>query len=118
MTNPTTIDRRDVAHSTNPVGGQDHIEEIEKPNRADKIDPDAARVPAGGGAGTVTGVSPSARDDLPDIGLPDDGPPVRSGMGGEDRLAPETDKANPGRLDQSRVEGRQTARMKSPRTND
>lgn len=26
MTNPATTDRRDVAHATNPIGGQDMIE--------------------------------------------------------------------------------------------
>lgn len=30
MTNPTTVDRRDVAHPTNPLGAQDHVEEIDK----------------------------------------------------------------------------------------
>lgn len=28
MSNPSTIDRRDIAHTTNPIGGQGHIEEI------------------------------------------------------------------------------------------
>lgn len=43
MTNPATIDRRDVAPTTNPIGGQAHVEQIDKPNRATPLDPKAAR---------------------------------------------------------------------------
>lgn len=46
MTNSRTVDRRDVAHPTNPVGGQEHIEQINKPNLADPIDLGAARLSA------------------------------------------------------------------------
>ncbi|MGV3552903.1 hypothetical protein [Rhizobium sp.] len=28
MNNPSTIDQRDVSHSTNPVGGQGYVDEL------------------------------------------------------------------------------------------
>jgi hypothetical protein len=46
MNNASTIDRRDVSHATNPIGGQGHIEEIEKPNAPTPLD--AEKRPRGG----------------------------------------------------------------------
>lgn len=120
--NPTPIDRRDVAHSTNPIGGQTHIEEIDKPNRADPLDAEADKLPAGGSDAAVTGMPQGARDDLPGAGLPRDVPPARTGRSGEEVRPAAPDEANPGanpgRLDQLRAEGRDTTHVQSPRPSD
>ena len=43
MTNPTTIDRRDVAHTTHPIGRRGYVEEINTSNAAALLD-DADRL--------------------------------------------------------------------------
>lgn len=115
MTNPPTIDRRDVAHNTNPVGGQAHVEQIDKPNRAAPLDPKADKLPAGGNDAGVSGVPRAARNDLPDTGMPDQVPPARSGQSADPAEPPSPTDTNPGRLDQIRAEGRDTAHVQSPR---
>jgi len=80
MTNPTTIDRRDVAHPTNPIGGHTHIEEDDL---GTPLDADADKLPAGGQGAAVPGVPQGATpgtagDD--DGGLAGNVPPARSGQ--------------------------------------
>ena len=118
MNNPRTIDRRDVAHSTNPVGGQEHIEQIDKPNRAEPLDPKAAKLPLGGSDAAVTGMPRETLNDQPDAGMPHRVPPVRSGQSGEEVQAAAPHRANPGRMDQIRAEGRDTVHVQSPRPAD
>jgi len=60
MTNPTTIDRRDVAHATNPLGGQPHVEQIEKANFGSRK---ASK--AGGSHGAVPVEPPAPEDTNP-----------------------------------------------------
>lgn len=115
MNNPKTIDRRDVTHATNPIGGSDHIEET---NLAGPLDPKAAKLPAGGNDADVTGMPRGARNELPDAGMPHKMPPARSGMSTEDVRPAAPDQTNPGRLDQIRAEGRDTVRVQSPRRPD
>jgi hypothetical protein len=81
MTNPTTIDRRDVAHPTNPIGGHPQIEQedLGKP-----LDADADRLPAGGQGAAVSGTpgsgNPNDAADERYEGLPRGVPPARSGQ--------------------------------------
>ena len=118
MNNPSTIDRRDVALPTNPVGEHEHIEQVDKPNRSQPLDPKAAKLPAGGNDAAVTGMPQSARTDLPDMGLPHGVPPARSGQSAEEAEPAAPDETNPGRLDQIRAEGRNTAHVQTPRRAD
>jgi len=115
MNNPRTIDRRDVAHSTNPVAGQEHIEEIDKPNRAQPLAPAAAKLAAGGRDAAVTGMPREALNEQPDAGMPHRVPPARSGQSSEEVQAAAPDKSNPGRMDQIRADGRDTVHVQSPR---
>jgi len=81
MTNPTTIDRRDVAHPTNPIGGHTHIEEDDL---GTPLDADADKLPAGGQGAAIRGVPQGANPDDAagddDSGLPGNVPPARSGQ--------------------------------------
>jgi hypothetical protein len=110
MTNSKTIDRADVAHPTNPIGGNGHIEEA-RTTLAEPLDPDAAKLPAGGGDAAVTGMPRSVREDLPDIGLPDGVPPARTGPSGDTADAPQErserqhpEGEDPERRDNTRLE--------------
>lgn len=118
MNNPPTIDRRDVVNSTNPVDGHEHVEEIDKPNRAQPLDPGAAKLPAGGSDAAVTGMPREAMTEQPDAGMPHRVPPARSGQSAEEVQAAAPDSTNPGRLDQIRAEGRDTVHVQSPRPTD
>lgn len=40
MNNPQTVDRRDVAHPTNPIGGHEHVEALRKGDGAKPRDQD------------------------------------------------------------------------------
>lgn len=114
MTNPATIDRRDVAHATNPIGDKGHVEQTDKPDRATPLDRKAARLPAGGSDAGVSGMPSAARNDLPDSGMRDDVPPARNGQSKNPAEPPAAVDTNPGRLDQIRAEGRDTAHVQSP----
>ena len=115
MTNPKTIDRRDVGHATNPIGGKEHIEEVEDASLAEPLDPKAAKLPAGGSDAASTGMPRGARNDLPDTGMPHHVPPARSGQSADEAQPVAPDRSNPGRLDQVRADGRKTAHAQSPR---
>lgn len=115
MTNPKTIDRRDVSHATNPLGGHDHVEET---NLAGPLDPKAAKLPSGGGDAAVTGMPREALTDQPGAGMLHKIPPARSGKSGEGVQPAVPDKSNPGRLDQIRANGRDTVHVQSPRPAD
>ena len=115
MTNPKTVDRRDVAHPTNPIGGHDHVEET---NLAGPLDPKAAKLPAGGTDAAVTGMPREALNAQPDAGMPHRIPPARSGQSGEDVQPAVPDKDNPGRMDQIRANGRDSVHVQSPRPAD
>lgn len=99
MSNPPTIDRRDVAHATNPVGGQEHIEEIDRPNRAKPLDIKAAKLPAGARHAAVTGMPRETLSEQPDAAVPHTIPPARSGQSSEEAKPAASDESNPGRLD-------------------
>lgn len=99
MSNPQTIDRRDVAHATNPVGGHEHIEEIDRPNRAKPLDAKAAKLPAGGSDFAGAGVPQETLNEQPDAAVPHKIPPARSGQSGEEAKPAAPDESNPGRLD-------------------
>jgi hypothetical protein len=81
MTNPTTVDRRDVAHPTNPIGDHTHIEEEDL---GQPIDADADKLPAGGQDATIRGIpgggNPNDSADDRYGGLPRGVPPARSGQ--------------------------------------
>jgi hypothetical protein len=80
MTNPTTIDRRDVAHPTNPIGGHTQIEEDDL---GQPLDADADKLPAGGQGAAIRGVpgggNPNDAADERFGGLPRGMPPARTG---------------------------------------
>lgn len=115
MTNPKTVDRRDVAHPTNPIGGHEHVEET---NLAGPLDPKAAKLPAGGTDAAVTGMPREALNAQPDAGMAHKIPPARSGQSGEEVKPAVPDKDNPGRMDQIRADGRDTVHVQSPRPAD
>jgi hypothetical protein len=119
MTNPRTIDRRDVEPSTNPVGDFEKIEEA-KTNLAEPLDKNAAKLPAGGNESSITGVPGSVKPDemRSDVygGLPRGVPPARSGQSQTDVEPAEPDKDNPGRMDQKRAAGRDTVHVQNPRS--
>jgi hypothetical protein len=116
MTNPRTIDRRDVAHTTNPVGEHEHIEEIDKPNRARPLDATAAKLPAGGGDAAVTGMPRETLNEQPGAGMPHKIPPAKSGQSAEEATPATPNQSNPGRLGQT--DGGETAHVQSPRPAD
>lgn len=113
MTNPATIDRRDVAHTTNPIGDKAHVEQTDKPDRATPLERKTASLPAGGSDAGVSGMPSAARNDLPDSGMRDDVQPARSGQSANPAEPPAPVDTNPGRLDQIRAEGRDTAHAQS-----
>lgn len=110
MTNPKTIDRLDVAHPTNPIGGSIHVEE-DRMNLAGRVDADASKLPAAVPEGGVGGVPNSVRDELPDVRLPDGSPTVQLGMGGQKDHAPQPEGANPQRLENGGPGATSAARM-------
>ena len=118
MTNPKTIDRRDVSPATNPVAGHDHIEDAEGTSLAKPLNPKAAKLPAGGSDAAVTGMPRGARNELPDAGMPHNVPPARSGQSADEAQPVAPDSSNSGRLDQNRVDGRETAHVQSPHPAD
>jgi hypothetical protein len=80
MTNPTTVDRRDVAHPTNPIGGHAQVER-EDPGRP--LDADADKLPAGGQGAAIRGIPRGSKPDDDDDdsgGLAGNIPPARSGQ--------------------------------------
>ena len=115
MNNPKTIDRQDVAHSTNPIGGHEHVEET---NLAGPTDPKADKLPVGGTDAAVTGMPREALNAQPDAGMSHKIPPARSGQSGEDVKPAAPDQSNPGRMDQIRADGRDTVHVQSPRPAD
>jgi len=114
MNNPSTVDRRDVSHATNPIGGQTQVEEIEKANASRPLDAKAAKLPAGGADAALSGMPRAATDDLPEAARPDKAPPARSGKSSNPSEPPAPEDTNPGRLDQIRAEGHKAARVQSP----
>lgn len=67
MSNPTTIDRRDVAHPTNPIGGHDHVEENDL---GQPLDPKAAKMPAAGDSAALHGIPADVLGPQRDAGGP------------------------------------------------
>jgi hypothetical protein len=116
MTNPSTIDRRDVSHATNPIGGQGHVEETDKANASRPLDPGAAKLPLGGNDAALSGMPEEARDPS-DSGMAEGVPPARGGQSANPAVPPAPEDTNPGRLDQVRAEGRKTAQVQSPLPN-
>lgn len=114
MTNPKTIDRPDVAHPTNPIGGSIHVEE-DQTNFAGPVDADASKLPAVGPQGEVGEVPNAVQDELPDVGLPDGIPTVQLGMGGQKDHAPQPEDANPQRLENGGPGAKSAARMQTIR---
>ncbi|MDB5526818.1 MAG: hypothetical protein JWM58_4581 [Rhizobium sp.] len=80
MTNPTTIDRRDVANPTNPVSGNTAIENHDL---GQPLDADADPLPAAGQGSSISGVpgGGNPNDATSDTygGLQRGIPPARSG---------------------------------------
>jgi hypothetical protein len=111
MSNPRTIDRRDVSHPTNPIGGHDHIEEANA-NLSGSLDPKTAKLRAGAGDAAATNMPLGAWNDLPDAGMPHKVPPARSGQGGQEAHAAAPGESNPQRMDRS------TVNVQSPRPTD
>ena len=120
MTNPTTTDRRDVAHATNPLGGGDHIEKEAKTNLSEPIDDNADKLPSAGAESRIRGMPAGAKPrELRTNGIgdvPHDVPPARSGQAQEDVQPAAPDEANPRRMDQQSADGRDTVHVQSPRT--
>jgi hypothetical protein len=120
MTNPTTTDRRDVAHATNPLGGDGNIEKEAKTNLAEPLDGNADKLPPAGAESRIRGMPAGAKPG--DVqtdgigGMPHDVPPARSGQSQEDVQPAAPDEDNPRRMDQQRADGRDTVHVQSPRT--
>lgn len=80
MSNPTTVDRRDVAHPTNPIGDASRIEQQDL---AQPLDAEADSLPAAGKASSIRGIpSGNNPNDSADDRFGEqsrDVPPARSG---------------------------------------
>lgn len=118
MTNPATTDRRDVAHSTNPIGGHEMVEKDVKTNLAEPLDKDAAKMPPAGSEAQISGVPQGAKPGEMQSdaygGLPHGVPPARSGQAAKDTDPAAPDKDNPGRM-APRSDGGDAADAQSPR---
>ena len=121
MTNPSTTDRRDVAHPTDPIGGHEMIEKDRaKSGLGEPLDTDAAKMPIAGRASQIGGVpqgaKPEERQTDAYTNLPDGVPPARSGQSGKQAEPASPTAENPERMDQQRADGRETAHVQSPRS--
>jgi hypothetical protein len=115
MTNPKTIDRRDVSHATNPIGGHDHIGEVADTSLGEPLTPKSAEFPIGGNGAAVTGMPRGARNEQPNSGTPRNVPPAPSGKSADEARPVAPAKSNPGRLDQVSADGHKIAHVQSPR---
>ena len=113
MTNPRTVDQPDVAHPTNPVGGNQHVEK-ERSKLARPLGTDTDRLPEGGADVATIRMPQAAQLDLPDVGLPDDAQTARTGKSGKDDHAPAADPGNPQRS--GGMEQPDAARLQGPRS--
>jgi hypothetical protein len=81
MNNPPTIDRRDVAHPTNPLTSDT---QIEQQDLGQPLDSDADKLPPGGQGAAIRGIPKGANPNDPGDdglgGMPHDVPPARSGQ--------------------------------------
>lgn len=114
MTNPATTDRRDVAHSTNPIGGHEMVEEDAKANLAEPVDKDAAKMPSAGSGAQISGVPQGAKPGEMQSGAYGGLPPARSGQSGKEAIPAAPDKGNPDRM-APRADGGDSADVHSPR---